>query len=174
MPINAFLYSEADELATIGLKTLQEKPRVPMDPNTAIQFHLKGRTITRNFKQSVREILSLPSLRKFYIDKFGWSDSIFDTVDWDIFRPVYRKYIAKRGIQWMHKFCIRKRVRKRDHFHDKRCASCWHTLEDDDHIFRCTKQKAHRRNIMKKINILRNTVDPVLCDILQEGLLTYI
>jgi hypothetical protein len=174
MPINAFLYSEADELATIGLKTLQEKPRVPMDPNTAIQFHLKGRTITRNFKQSVREILSLPSLRKFYIDKFGWSDSIFDTVDWDIFRPVYRKYIAKRGIQWMYKFCIRKRVRNRDHFHDKRCASCWHTLEDDDHIFRCTKQKAHRRNIMKKINILRNTVDPVLCDILQEGLLTYI
>ena len=178
MPINAFLNSEADELATIGLKTLQEKPRVPMDPNTAIQFHLKGRTITRDFKQSVREILSLPPLKKFYIDKFGWSDSIFDTVEWDIFRPVYRKYIAKHGIQWMHKFCIRKlptgeRVHKRDHFHDKRCASCWHTLEDDDHIFRCTKRKAHRRNIIKKINILRNTVDPVLCDILHEGILTY-
>jgi hypothetical protein len=42
----------------------------------------------------------------------------------------------------MHKFCIKKlptgeRVHKRDHFHDKRCASCWHTLEDNNHIFQC-------------------------------------
>ncbi|MGK3747567.1 MAG: hypothetical protein ACI90V_014431 [Bacillariaceae sp.] len=87
----------------------------------------------------------MPPLCKFYLDKFGWRENIFDTVDWDIFRPVYKKNIAKNGIQWMHKFCIRKlptgeRVHKRDHFHDKRCASCWHTIEDDDHIFSCIKQ----------------------------------
>jgi hypothetical protein len=120
----------------------------------------------------------LPPIRRFYLEKFGWTDSIFDTVDWDIFRPVYKKSIAKNGIQWIHKHCIRKlptgaRVHKRDHFHDKRCASCWHTLEDDDHIFSCTKRKAQRRNILKQINILRNTVDPVLCDILREGLMSY-
>ena len=40
MPLNAYLNSEIDELATIGLrrlKRLQEKPKVPMDPATAIQ-----------------------------------------------------------------------------------------------------------------------------------------
>jgi hypothetical protein len=178
MPVNAYLNSEADELATTGLKMLQEKPRVPMDPDTEIQFHLNGRTITRDFRRSVRELLSLPPLRKFYLEKFGWSDSVFETVDWDIFRPVYKKYVAKNGIQWMHKFCIRKlptgeRVHKRDHFHDKRCASCWHTIEDDDHLFSCIKRKAQRRQILKQINILRNRVDPVLCDILQEGLMSY-
>jgi len=178
MPVDAYLNAEADELATTGLKLLQEKPRVPMDPETAIQFHLDGRTITRDFKRSVRELLSLPSLQKFYLEKFGWSDTVFGTVDWDIFRPVYKKYIVKNGIQWMHKFCIRKlptgeRVHKRDHFHDKRCASCWHSLEDDDHIFRCTKRKAHRRSIIKQINVLRNSVDPILCDIMKEGLLAY-
>jgi hypothetical protein len=47
MPVDAYLNSEADELATNGLKSLQEKPRVPLDPQTAIQFHLNGRTITR-------------------------------------------------------------------------------------------------------------------------------
>ena len=62
MPVNAYLNSEADELATIGLKLLQEKPRVPMDPHTAIQFHLKGRTITCDFKWSVRGILSMSPL----------------------------------------------------------------------------------------------------------------
>ena len=40
----------------------------------------------------------------------------------------------------MHKFRIKKlptgeRVHKRDHFHYKRCASCWHDKEDDDHVF---------------------------------------
>jgi hypothetical protein len=49
MPLNAYLNSEADELATIGLKRLQEKPIVPMDPETVIQFHIRGRTITRDF-----------------------------------------------------------------------------------------------------------------------------
>jgi hypothetical protein len=108
MPVDAYLNSEADELATHGLKSLQEKPRVPMDPTSAIQFHLTGRTITRDLKRTSREIISLPALKKFYQEKFGWSDTVFNTVDWDIFRPVYKKYLAKNGIQWMHKFCIGK------------------------------------------------------------------
>jgi len=178
MPLDAYLNSEADELATIGLKRLQEKPIVPMDPNTAIQFHIGGRTITRDFKKTVREIVQLPPLRKFYCERFGWSDNIFDIIDWDIFRPVYKKHISTKGIQWLHKLCIKKlptgeRVHKRDHFHDKRCASCWHSVEDDDHIFTCSKRKSQRKSIIKQTNVLRNTVDPVLCDILKEGLMTY-
>ena len=141
--------------------------REAMDPLTEIQFHLKGRTITRDFKQSVRELLSLPNLQQFYYDKYGWSDTIFDTVDWDIFRPVYKKYIAKNGIQWMHKFCSRKlrtgkRVQERDQFHDKRCASCLDPMEDDDHIFTCVKRKVHCRNIINQIKTLRDVVDPYL------------
>jgi hypothetical protein len=108
MPVNAYLNSEADELVTHGLKFLQEKPHVPMDPTTAIKCHLIGRTITRDLKRTARVIISLPPLKKFYLEIFGWSDTIFNAVDWDIFRPVYKKHIAKNGIQWMHKFCIRK------------------------------------------------------------------
>jgi hypothetical protein len=47
MLVDAYLNSGADELATHGLKFLQEKPR---DATTAIQFHLAGRTITRDLK----------------------------------------------------------------------------------------------------------------------------
>jgi hypothetical protein len=147
---HAYLNSKADELATFGLKMLQEKPRVPIDPHTAIQFHLMGRTITRDLKQAVRELLLLPLLQKNSYDKFGWSNTVFDTVDWDIFRPVYKRYIVKNGIQWIHKLCIRKlptgeRVHKRDHFRDKRCASCWHAVEDYNHIFSCFKRKSRRK-----------------------------
>jgi hypothetical protein len=88
------------------------------------------------------------------------------------------RYISNKGVQWMHKFCIKKlptgeRVHKRDHFHDKRCATCWHTLEDDNHIFQCAKRRSLRKRIINQINLMRNRIDPRLCDILQEGLLTY-
>ena len=61
MSLNAYLNPEADELATIGLKILQEKPKVPMDPDTAIQFHIGSLDyiITRDFKQTTREIITL-------------------------------------------------------------------------------------------------------------------
>jgi hypothetical protein len=78
----------------------------------------------------------------------------------------------------MHKFCIKKlptgkRVHTRDHFHDKRCSSCWHEIEDDDHILQCSKRRSIRKKIINQINLLRNRIDPRMCDILQEGLSTY-
>ena len=117
-----------------------------MDPETAIQFHINNRTITRDLKQTTREIIHFIPLKKYYCGRFGWSGNIFDIIDWDIFGPVYyKKYLSTKGIQWMHKFCIKKlptgeRVHnKRDHFHDKRYASCWYIKKDDDHIFQCVK-----------------------------------
>jgi hypothetical protein len=81
-------------------------------------------------------------------------------------------------LQWVHKFCTKKfptgeRIHKRDYFHDKRCASCWHALEDDNHIFQCKQRRSLRKKIVNQITLMRNRIDPRLCDILQEGLLTY-
>jgi hypothetical protein len=90
MPLDAYLNSEADELATSGLKRLQEKPIIPMDPSTFFQFHIRGRTITRYFKRTVREIVQLPTLRKYCCERFKWSDNVFAIIDWDIFQPVYK------------------------------------------------------------------------------------
>jgi hypothetical protein len=149
-----------------------------MDPDTIIQFSIGDRTITRDFKRTVREIIQLPTIRKYYCERFRWSDNIFDIIDWEVFRPVYKKYIATKGVQWMHKYCIKKlptgeRVHTRDHFHDKRCASCWHALEDDDHILQCSKRRSTRKKVINQVTLLRNRIDPRMCDILQEGLLTY-
>ena len=98
-------------------------------------------------------------------------------IDWDIFRPVYTKNLSSKGIQWMHKFCIRKlptgtRIHQRDHYHDKRCASCLDD-EDDDHIVQCINRRSLRKKVLSQINLLANTVDPRLCDIMREGLMTY-
>ena len=53
----------------MGLKKLKEKPKVRMDPDTIVQYHLKGRTITRDLKQSIRETLLVQLLKKYYCDK---------------------------------------------------------------------------------------------------------
>jgi hypothetical protein len=86
--------------------------------------------------------------------------------------------MSTKGIQWMHNFCIKKlptgeRIHKRDHFHDRRCASCWHTLEDDNHIFQCNKRRSLRKKVINQITLMRNRVGPRMCDILNEGLLSY-
>jgi hypothetical protein len=115
MPLDAYLNSEADELATTGLKRLQGKPIIPMDPHTSIQFHIRGRTITRDFKRTVREIVQLPALRKYYCERFKWSNNIFAIIDWDIFRPVYKKYTSTKGVQWIHKFCTKNYQQEREY-----------------------------------------------------------
>jgi hypothetical protein len=78
----------------------------------------------------------------------------------------------------MHKYCIKKlptgeRVHKRDRFHDQWCASCWETIDDDDHLFTCNKRRRYRTKITKQINRMRDNVDEKLCDILQEEIMTY-
>jgi hypothetical protein len=112
-------------------------------------------------------------------------------LEWNIFeetgtfpdRSTRSTYQSKTGIQWPYKntkYCIKKlstgeRVHIRDHFHhDKRCVSCWHSIEVDDHLFRCTKRKSQQKNIIiKQTYLLRSRVDPILCDIMKEELLTY-
>ena len=154
MPLNAYLNSEA------------------------IQFHINNRTMTRDLKRTIGEIIQLIPLQTYYCRRFGWSDHIFDLTDWDIFRPVYKKYLSTTKIQWMPKFCIKKlltgeRIHKRDHFHDKQCVSCWHDEEGDDHVFQCVKRRSLRKKVLNQINLSENTVDPRLCDIMREGLVTY-
>ena len=52
----------ADELATEGLNRLPPKPHVPLDPSAKIQLNYRGKTVTRNIPQFLRENLLLPSL----------------------------------------------------------------------------------------------------------------
>ena len=48
-----------------------------------------------------------------------------------------------------------------------------YTVDNDDHIFKCVKRRSQRKNIVKQIKVMRDTVDTNLCDILQEGLTAY-
>ena len=96
---------DADTLATTALCVLDPKPHVPFNLDTQIQLDYRGCTITRNLKPTLREKLQLPALQRYYEDWMQWSSTTFDVIDWDIFRPVYRKQ-AKKNLQWINKFCL--------------------------------------------------------------------
>ena len=96
----------ANELATEGLNRLPSKPHVPLDPLVKIQLNFGGGTVTRNIPYFLWEKLLLPPLRQQYEDKFGWTTNKFNDIDWDIFRPVYKKW-AKKKVDWIHNFSTR-------------------------------------------------------------------
>ena len=93
MPLDAYLNSEANKLATTGLKRLQKIQKVPMGPETIIQFHIEERRITRDLKKTVGTIIQLPHLQKCYCKRFKWNKNTFEAINWETFRPVYRKHI---------------------------------------------------------------------------------
>ena len=54
------------------------KAKSPHGPGHSSSVLSEGKNYYRDLKQSIREILSVPQLKKYYFDKFGWSNTIFD------------------------------------------------------------------------------------------------
>ena len=87
----AQLNIKADALATQGLNTLDSRPKVLMDPMSEVLLHHRGRTITRDYKVSIRNNIQLLVLEKYYQERFGWTNTVYGKIDWSIFSPVYRR-----------------------------------------------------------------------------------
>ena len=168
--ITVLLKVREDELATEGLNRLLEKPHVPLDPSVKIQLNYRGRTVTRNIPYFLREQLLLPPLRKQYEKKFDWNSNEFDDIDWDIFRPVYKKWMKKK-MKWTHQYSTRnlpcgERIRKHGSDDPIDCKSCGCHLETDDHLFQCPRRPQFLRRIQSIINDVQDTLDPKLYHLL--------
>ena len=77
------------------------------------------------------------------------------------------------------KFCIRKlpvgnRIHAQESRHNERCYSCWKESETDDHLLQCLKQARYRNEIYQAIKRLKKEMDPVLHDILLDGIKKYL
>ena len=62
-----------------------------MDPSVEVLLHQQGRTITRDYKVSMRGNIQLLVLEAYYQRRFGWTNSEYGKIDWWIFIPVYRQ-----------------------------------------------------------------------------------
>ena len=168
----------ADELATTGLRRLRPKQRVPIDPDTKVQLHFRDMTITRNLKPTVRELLQSRELQEYYCRRFNWTIDIFDSVDWELFTPVYRKK-AKKNLNFTNKYGIKtlptgERMRRRCGNEDERCCSCGQAIETDDHLFQCKKRQQYQRQILGAVKRAEKGMEPNLHRLLKTGIKNYL
>ena len=169
---------KADRLATKGLNCLHTKPRVPLDPSSDVLIHQHGRTITRDLKSTLRSNIHLPVLKKHYKYKFGWSNIVYGYIDWNIFTPVYRRH-KNNNLKWTNKFLTQKlpvgqRLHAKESKYDERCCSCWGDSETDDHLLQCPNRPRRCNEIYHVITSLTYEMDPVIHDILRDGIQKYL
>ena len=158
----------------------KHKPRVPFDPATKIQLNVNvnGQTMKHNIKRTLRKIIHLPALQKYYEHQLDWFSTTFDTVDWDIFRLVYMKR-ARKNLQWINKYCLRnlatgKRMNQQSGTDDERCCSCGAALEDDAHLFQCKDRPQFLQQLTKELIKYDQELDPKLLHLLIDGISIYV
>ena len=76
----AQLNIKADALATQGLNKLESNPIVPLDPSAEGLLHQQGRTITRDYKVSMRNNIQLLVLEECYQKRFGWTNTEYGKI----------------------------------------------------------------------------------------------
>ena len=62
----------------------------------------------------------------------------------------------------------------RESKHDERCCSCWADCETDDHLLQCPKRAPHQNETYQVIKQFEKKMDPVLLDILLNGVTKYL
>ena len=145
-----------------------------MDPNSCVQVHINGCTITRDLKQTVRYSIGVKRLAEYYRHRFKWSHRLCRNIDWTIFGVAYQKR-CKKNFWWTNKFHLRnlptgERMKKRGSCDDERCCSCGAPLETDDHLFQCPKQPQFKRRILAAIDKIKPKIDDRLYYTLYRGI----
>ena len=74
----------------------------------------------------------------------------------------------------MRKLLVGKRMHARESKHNERCCSCWAESETDGHLLQCHKRAQYRNEIYQAIKRLGKEMDPVLHDILLDGITKYL
>ena len=178
LTLGAKLNIVADELATEGLNSLLPKLIVPMDPDSCVQIHMNGVTVTRDLKRYVRYSIGVKNIAKYYFKRFEWSKSIGRNIEWNVFSAAFKNRL-KKNFTFSHKFHMKKlptgeRMQKRGGHEDERCCSCGAPLETDDHLFQCPKRPQFKSRILAAITEMQPKLCPSLYYILYNGVAKYI
>ena len=74
----------------------------------------------------------------------------------------------------MKKLSVGQRIHARKSKHEVRCCSCWADSKTDDHLLRCPKRTRFRTEIYQLIKRLGQEMDPVLLEIMLDGVTKYL
>ena len=140
---------------------------------------LQGKTITRALRQRTMQAATIPQYHTYLCRRYQWDEAILPTIDWEIYHRLVRKY----GDSWttmvkhLHDISPTGHIAHRNNPSlSSACPACHIPQEDNTHVMLClaptrTKWRATLLYKLRKWDDTRS--DPVLIDILQDGIRCY-
>jgi hypothetical protein len=114
------------------------------------------------------------------LERYGWTDNITASVDWDGFAAAYKSSFQQR--KFVCKFCTKllptgKILHQRESRFDDRCPACSSPQESNDHLFQCPDISCQRWRSSTTSSLRQRLenhgTNPVLVDIMMAGLDSY-
>lgn len=161
-PLSILANIEADRIASETAKLAlgdfnTDLPQTLQLPYTGSRALLRiGTTwITSKLDSHIRSARWYPKLRYYCVKKYNWSESMFDTVDWQLIRAARRKCNRTQIMQtskimhdWLPVMHMQGHITGL-----QQCPACAHTDETLDHLFHCR----HPALTRTRAEILRTT-----------------
>ena len=156
LPLEAQLNVDADGLAGSYCYASDESATiVPLIEGTFVLVHSTFGTFTSRYKQNIRKIPMVATIRKYISHKYNWQGQ-FDLVDWQqhgvAIRHNYdiKHFLSKYVHNWLPVGALVSRYSVK---YPPQCPSCSCALETQDHMLRCPKQNAQRGKLF--VNLKR-------------------
>lgn len=167
----------ADSLATMACQQHDCNVRCPVLLGSKVQFLLHDDLVKTKCKQKIRFSDRAPMLQQSMMKREGWSESVFNMVDWTSFSQALKDHrthestLIKSG---HHQLPVGRLLHKRDGKHSHACPTCGRDNETWQHLFQCTHpdREEWRLKTLRKMRKHMDdvTTDPHLQEMFLEGL----
>ena len=134
LPWEAQMNCHADILATDYLDNWSEPSKlVPFIPASKASIAIDRITITRNLARRLRQAASSPKLQEHIMEKNGWNDWIFQSINWDVQAKALSTLAYTQELfvtKWAHNLLpTRRHMYRIKQAESDLCPSCLETIE---------------------------------------------
>ena len=147
----AHLNHKADRLAnkahTDGNRTGYQPP------GYKVILYIEGNPITTNYTGEIQRAATTPAIRTYYIQKYNWSDEAMQAIDWDAYGGAMNKFTISQQ-RTLHKYShgwLPTGNHMEHRYHIKSACPHCKAPENNDHLVKCTSQKAHQLLFLQKL-----------------------
>ena len=166
---------QADSLASLALSSVAPSNDVLFFPASVCHLHVKTISITRNIASTIHHLVYEQPMRQYIVSSRPWSFTC--DIDWQVYSMICNQNYRRPTffLKWTHRLLpVGHVVHRRHPLASPYCPACG-LYEDHDHLLACEHESRHplKKKLLKDLrsDLDRDYYDPILCDILIEGLL---
>jgi hypothetical protein len=146
LPLLAQLNVDADSMANQYQRNHgRSRPQVLLTATAGICLNTPDGSVTKNYTSAIRYQASAPELHQHIQERNQWTAQVFNYVNWPAHGTSIRARTDKRThlIKLIHGILPTGKVLHRKDMIRNRCPACQQSMEDWQHIMRCTSIQRH-------------------------------